>query len=77
MRVEFRIFTDPEKPIKGKIIIRPETPEEQQGMDEFKTEMGLPVGERRLEIIYSPTRVAKNKERLTVDQAAVYRGIGS
>lgn len=52
MRVEYRIWQDVAKPLAGKIILRPESPEEEQGLRMFRDHIASPQKGRKFEIIY-------------------------
>lgn len=52
MRVEYRCWLDTTKPFAGKIILRPETPEEEQALRLFREHVGSPQRGRKFEIIY-------------------------
>lgn len=53
MRADFRVFESPApgNPI-GKIILRPETPEELAEMDEFRRRVGRQGGGDKMEIVF-------------------------
>lgn len=53
MKVRYRMFTDASKPLAGKIILIPETPEEHSALESFLRHVGSKqVGRPRLEIYY-------------------------
>ena len=63
MKVRYRMFTDPEKPLAGKIILVPETPEELSAMTSFLKHVGSKqAGNTRLEVYYKWRRDEKASE---------------
>ena len=51
MRAEFRLMPIDHR-FAGKIILTPETPEEESALRSFRQEVGIPQKGRRLEIVY-------------------------
>lgn len=51
MRAEFKLMPIDHR-FAGKIILTPETPEEETGLRAFRQEVGIPQKGRRLEIVY-------------------------
>lgn len=63
MRVEFRIWEDPapDRP-RGKVVLRPETPEELAELDAFRRHVGRHTGGDRFEIVFFPKRPGRRAE---------------
>jgi hypothetical protein len=64
MRVEYRRWDNPTKRYAGKIILRPETPEELADLDSFRAHVGSPQRGRKFEIIFK-RRVVVGPEQMT------------
>jgi hypothetical protein len=52
VKIEYRKWDNLDRPFAGKIILRPETPEEQAGMEDFRQHIGSPQRGRKFEIIF-------------------------
>ena len=52
MRVEYRLWQDISKPLAGKIILRPETTEEEQALRVFREHVCSPQKGRKFEIVF-------------------------
>ena len=52
MRVEYRLWHEVEKPLAGKIILRPESPEEEQALRMFREHVSSPQKGRKFEIVF-------------------------
>lgn len=53
MKVRYRMFTDASRPLAGKIILIPETPEEYSALESFLRHVGSKqAGRPRLEVYY-------------------------
>lgn len=51
MRIEYRTW-DGDRPLAGKITLRPETPEEQAELDAFRDHVGSPQRGRKFEVVF-------------------------
>jgi len=61
-RVDYRLWSREDLPLAGKLIIRPETPEEDERMRKFKAHVGSRQKGRKLEVIYKK-KPAQRKQR--------------
>jgi len=53
MMVRYRLYTDPGKPLAGKLILIPESPEEYSALTKFLEHVGSKqAGNSRLEVYY-------------------------
>lgn len=52
MRVEYRLWHEAERLLAGKVILRPESPEEEQALRAFREHVGSPQKGRKFEIVF-------------------------
>ena len=57
MRVELRTFQEPAegRPV-GKMVVRPETPEELAELDDFRKHVGRHTGGDKFEVVFFPKK---------------------
>ncbi|MDR7496839.1 MAG: hypothetical protein QN174_07770 [Armatimonadota bacterium] len=65
MRIEYRKWTDPNRPLAGKLILRPETPEEQAALEDFREHVASPQRGRKFEIIFRRRAPRVGPEQIT------------
>lgn len=75
MRIDYRLWSDTQKPIAGKMILRPETTEEEQALRLFREHVGSPQRGRKFEIIFK-RRVVGPREMTGVLQGVTQRAAG-
>lgn len=52
MRIEYKLWHEIERPLAGKIILRPESPEEEQALRMFRDHIASPQKGRKFEIVF-------------------------
>ena len=62
MDVKFRYFDRPDGNLLGKIILRPESAEEQAELEKFRVHVKSPQKGRKLEVVYRNRKPKETRE---------------
>ena len=68
MKVEYRMWNNIERPLAGKMVLRPETPEEQTLLQAFRQHVGSPQHGRKFEIIFRRRVIGPEMIKRVLDQ---------